>query len=142
MGSPLPSDRIMWRHRGRPRTEARPPVTGTTVRDLTPSAPLQKCTDSHKRYRDWSEAVEDDIGGAGPAEGSGRLVVLGEIAVDRGLQLDDRAEHAALQPSAGEHRKEGLDRVQPGAGGRREMQGPARVAGEPGAHPGMFVGRI
>ena len=35
-----------------------------------------------------------------PGEGSGRLVVLRQEAVDRGLQLDDRAEHAALQTAA------------------------------------------
>ena len=32
-------------------------------------------------------------------------VVLGEVAVDRRLQLDDRAERAALEPPAGERRE-------------------------------------
>src|SRR4029453_3639960 len=128
MGSPLPSDRIMWRHRGRPRTEARPPVTETTVRDLTASAPLQKCTDSHRRCRNCGKLVEDGIGGAGPGEGAWSLIVLGEIAADRGPQVHDRAEKPAPEPSSGERREEGFDRVQPRARGRREVEGPARVA--------------
>jgi hypothetical protein len=41
--------------------------------------------------------------------------VLGDVAVDRGLQVDDRGEAAALEPAPGQGREEGLDRVQPGA---------------------------
>ena len=70
------------------------------------------------------------------------MVVLGEVAVDGGLQLDDGAEHAALQPPPGERREERLDRVEPGAGGRREVEGPARVAGQPGTGLGVLVGSI
>jgi hypothetical protein len=47
--------------------------------------------------------------------------------MDRGLQLDDGAEHAPLQASAGEGREERLDGVEPEAGGRRELEGPARM---------------
>jgi hypothetical protein len=39
-------------------------------------------------------------------------VVLDE-AVDRGLEVDDRAEHAALEPAAREPGEEGLDRDSP-----------------------------
>jgi hypothetical protein len=37
--------------------------------------------------------------------------VLTEVAVDRGLQIDELAEHAALQSPAGEGGKEALDRI-------------------------------
>jgi hypothetical protein len=43
------------------------------------------------------------------------MVGLVEIAVDGGLQLDDRAEDAAFEASLGERGEEGLNRVQPGA---------------------------
>ena len=58
---------------------------------------------------------DDGVGVGGPDEGLGSVVVLGEIAVDRGLEVDERVEHAALQPSPGELGEEGLDRVEPGA---------------------------
>src|SRR4029453_3272774 len=83
--------------------------------------------------------VEDGIGGAGPGGGAWSLIVLGEIAVDRGLQAHDRAEYPAPKPSSGERREEGFDRVQPRARGRREVEGPARVRGEPSAHLGMLM---
>ena len=37
-----------------------------------------------------------------PDEGLGFVVVLGEIVVDGGLEVDDRAEHPTLEPSLGE----------------------------------------
>ena len=47
-----------------------------------------------------------------------------------------------LQPPAGERGEEGLDGIEPGAGGRGEVEGPARVPGEPGADLGMLVGGV
>ena len=47
-----------------------------------------------------------------------------------------------LQAAAGQRGEEGLDGVQPGAGGRREVEGPARVPGEPGADLGVLVGGV
>jgi hypothetical protein len=41
------------------------------------------------------EFVEDGIGGLGPAEGLRVVVVFADVAVDCGLQIDDRAEGAA-----------------------------------------------
>ena len=35
-----------------------------------------------------------------------------------------------------------IDRFEPGCGGRGEVEGPAGMAGKPGAHLGMFVGGI
>jgi hypothetical protein len=71
----------------------------------------------------------DDLGGVcGPEEGLRVMVGLVEIAVDGGLEVDDRSEHAALQASLGQGGEEGLDRVEPRARGRREVEGDARVA--------------
>ena len=64
-------------------------------------------------------------------KGLGALVVLGDEAVDGGLQVDDGVEDAVLQAAAGELGEETLNRVQPGAGGGREVEGPARMAIEP-----------
>ena len=76
---------------------------------------------------------EDLVGGLGPDEGLGVVVVLGDVAVDGGLQVDDRVEAAAPEAAAGQRREEGLDGVEPGARGRREVERPARMAGEPRA---------
>ena len=83
----------------------------------------------HRRIR-VIQLGKDLFGAFGPDEGLGGAVVLGEVAVDRRLQLDDRAERAALEPPAGERREECLDRIEPGAGGRGKVEGPARVPGE------------
>src|SRR3712207_6890757 len=56
-----------------------------------------------------------------------RSVRLGEEALDRGLQLDQRAERVALEPSPGQLGEEPLDRVEPRGRGRGEMEGQARV---------------
>ena len=58
---------------------------------------------------------EDVVGGFGPGERLGFIVVFVDVAVDRCLQVDDRAKAAASDAAAGERREEGLDRVQPGA---------------------------
>ena len=41
-------------------------------------------------------------------------VVFGDEAVDCGLQVDDRVEHAVLESAPGQLGKEPLHRVQPG----------------------------
>ena len=43
---------------------------------------------------------------------------------------------------AREFGEEALDGVEPGCGGRGEVEGPAGMAGQPCAHLGMFVGGI
>jgi hypothetical protein len=61
-------------------------------------------------------------------------IVLAEVAINRGLEVDERMENAALQSPTGERCEEGLDRIGPRAGGRCEMKHPARVPSEPSAH--------
>ena len=58
---------------------------------------------------------DDLIGVSGPDEGLGIMVGLFDEAVDRGLELDDRAEDAALETALGELGEEALDGVEPGA---------------------------
>ena len=57
--------------------------------------------------------------------------MFGEIAVDGGLQVDDRMKTAATDAFAGQHREEIFDRIQPRPRGRREMEGPARMPCQP-----------
>ena len=54
-------------------------------------------------------------------------------------EVDDGVEDAAADAPAGEHGEEALDGIEPGAGGRREVERPARMVGEPGLHLGMLV---
>ena len=58
---------------------------------------------------------DDFVGIGGPDEGLGVVVVLGEEAVDGGLQVDDGVEDAALEAPLGELGEEALDGVEPGA---------------------------
>jgi hypothetical protein len=62
--------------------------------------------------------------------------------IDGGLQGDDGMEDASLQFSAAELGEEALDRVEPRSGCRGEVEGPARVAGEPGSNLGVLVDGI
>ena len=85
---------------------------------------------------------DDTVGVGRPDEGFGFAVVFAEIAVNRGLQVDQRMEDAALQTPAGEGGEKALDRIGPRAGSGREMEGPARAPGEPSEHLGMLVGGV
>ena len=62
-----------------------------------------------------------------------------DIALDGSLQIDDGMKDAALQALSGQGGEEGLYRIEPGAGCRREMKGPAGMALEPGHDLWMFV---
>ena len=55
------------------------------------------------------ELVEDDIGGFGPDEGLGVIVVLVDVAVDGGLEIDDGLEGAAADAPSGEDGEEAFD---------------------------------
>lgn len=86
----------------------------------------------------------DDVIGVGAPDkrlGFGD-VVFGDEAVDGGLQVDDRMEHAVLESAPRQFGKEPLDRIQPGRRCRDEVERPARMPGQPGAHLGMFVGAV
>jgi hypothetical protein len=86
---------------------------------------------------------EDLVGRFGPLERLGIGVVLGDVAVDGGLQVDDRVKAAAPETAAGERGEEGLDRVQPRARGGGEVEHPARVPAElPLQHLGMLVAAV
>ena len=70
------------------------------------------------------------------------MVGLGDEAVDGGLEIDDASEDTALQSPLGEFGEEALDGVEPRAGGRREVEGEARVSVEPLTHLRMLVGGV
>ena len=53
------------------------------------------------------DLLDDAVGIGGPDEGLGFAIVFVEVAVDGGLQVDQRAEDAALQSPAGERGKKG-----------------------------------
>jgi hypothetical protein len=59
------------------------------------------------------------------------VVVFGEIAVDRGLQIDQRMKHAALQSPTGKPGKQPFDRVEPGRRSWGEVKCPTRVPSKP-----------
>ena len=70
------------------------------------------------------------------------MVVLGDVAVDRRLQVDDPAEAATFQPAPGQGGEEALDRVHPRGRGRGEVEDPARMPGQPGPHLRVLVGGV
>src|SRR4051812_50040777 len=85
---------------------------------------------------------DDLVGMCLPAERLGVDVVLGEIAVDRGLEVDDAAEDPASEPALRQRSEEAFDRVEPGRAGRCKVEGDARVASEPGDDLRVFVGGV
>ena len=89
-----------------------------------------------------SDGSDDVVGIGGPDEGFGAVVGFRKEAFDRGLQIDERAEHAALQPPPGQLGEEALDGIQPGGGGRREMKDKPRMPGEPSANFGVLMGGV
>ena len=70
-------------------------------------------------------------GSAVQTKGFGCLVVVGDEAVDGGLEIDDALEDAALEATLGEDGEEALDGVEPAGGGRGEVEGPARMPAQP-----------
>jgi hypothetical protein len=55
--------------------------------------------------------------------------VLGEEAIDGGLQFDDGLENAALEAPLGQGGKETLDGIEPRGGGGRKVKRPASLFG-------------
>src|ERR1041384_5734658 len=82
-------------------------------------------------YRQSIELGEDGGSGFGPDEWFGLIVVLPEVTVDCGLKVDNRSEDAAPNALAGEFGEEAFDGIEPRAGFRSEVEGPAQVPGEP-----------
>src|SRR5271154_5481907 len=68
----------------------------------------------------------------GPGKRLWSLIMLGQVTVDGGLEIDNALEHAALEPAPGKNSKKSLDSIKPGGGCRREVEGEARVACQPG----------
>lgn len=61
---------------------------------------------------------DDAVGVGGPDEGFGLGVVLGEVAVDGGLEVDQGVEDATLQAPSGQGGEEGLDGIGPSIAAR------------------------
>jgi hypothetical protein len=79
------------------------------------------------------DGSDDFVGIGGPGEGLGFLVMLGKEAVDGGLEVDERMKDSALEATLRQFGEEALDGVEPRARGRREVEGEALMAVEPGA---------
>src|SRR6202158_4119833 len=71
-----------------------------------------QCSDSYGWLGEPVELGEDGGWGCSPDERLGLGIVLGEVAVDGGLQVDERVEAATADASACERREERFDRVQ------------------------------
>ena len=85
---------------------------------------------------------DDAIGVSGPHEGFGIGIGFGEEAVDGGLKIDNRVEHAAFEPPPRQPGEQSLDGIEPGARFRGEVENEARMPRQPGLHLGMLVGGI
>ena len=82
---------------------------------------------------------DDFVGIGGPCEGLWHLVGVPNEAVDGGLKIDNRTENAALEASPAELGEQAFDGVEPRARCRREVEGPASMAREPGADLRMLM---
>ena len=70
------------------------------------------------------------------------MVIEPQIVADGLLESDGAAMRAALDLTFAQKGKAALDQIEPGAGGRGEMQHEARVASKPGAYRRGFVGTV
>jgi hypothetical protein len=95
--------------------------------------------DSLQRLVPTLRSGDDGLGIGLPDERLGVLIVLFDEVFDGCLKRDDKVEDAALEFSAAQLGEEAVDRVEPRGGGRCEMEGPARVAGEPRSNIEMLV---
>jgi hypothetical protein len=68
--------------------------------------------------------------------------VLGDEAVDGGLEINDTPEDAALEAALGENGEEALDGVEPTGRGGGEVEGPARMTPQPFDHLRVLVGGV
>jgi len=84
-----------------------------------------------RRLMPSPDGGDDCVGVGSPGEGLGFGVGLTHEAVGGGLKVDDGVKDAALEPSPGEFREEALDGIEPRAGGRHEVEGPARMSTPP-----------
>src|ERR1700674_2676646 len=82
---------------------------------------------------------DDFVWIGGPDEGLCLLVVVGDEAIDGGLEIDDAFEDAALEAPLGEDGEETLDGVEPTGRGGREMEAPARMTPQPFDHLGVLA---
>ena len=89
-----------------------------------------------------TELCEDVFHRLGPYERLWAGVVLVEVAVDGGLQVDDGGEDTAANAPSGENGEEILDSIEPGTGGGSEMEHPAGMPGEPVTDFRVLVGGI
>jgi len=60
-----------------------------------------------------SDGGDDFIGIGGPNEGFWVFIVLIKEAVDGGLKVDERVEHAAFEAAVGQPGEETLDGIEP-----------------------------
>ena len=82
---------------------------------------------------------DDFIGIGGPDERLGLAIVLGDVAVDGSLQVDDGMKDSALEATLRQLGEEALDGVEPGGRSRRVMEHKAWVPAEPGPRLGVLV---
>ena len=87
-------------------------------------------------------AARTRLGSAVQTKGLGSALVSATKRLMASLQVDDGLEDAALETLACELGEEAFNGVEPGRRGRGEVEGPARVAGQPSAHLRVFVGGI
>src|SRR5271154_3736404 len=85
---------------------------------------------------------DDFVGVFGPCERLRCLVVVGEIAIYRGLEVDNALEDAALESPLGQDGEEALDSIEPGSRCRREVEDEARMTSQPLDDLRVLMGRV
>ena len=85
---------------------------------------------------------ENIVGGLGPAEGFWIVVDRLDVGSDRPFQLFSGAVDAAADLLFGDGGEEALDQIDPGAGGRGEVNMPSRSRAEPLSDRRRLVGGV
>ena len=88
------------------------------------------------------DSGDDLIRIGGPNERLWLIVVLVDEAIDDCLKVDDRVTYAPFEAPLSQLGEEALDGIESGRRCRREVEGPAGMAGEPLANLFMLVGAV
>src|SRR5580692_7680121 len=121
---------------------SRAPDGDPARRATSPNASVNAADDDARRI--GKPVVRQAIAGTGPVAFARerQMPAASCRSLRRAFEVVDRAKDAPFEALPSELGEEAFHGIEPGAGGRREVERPSRMLGEPGQHLRMFMGGI
>ena len=88
------------------------------------------------------DSCDDAFGGGCPDEGLWVVIMFCQEAVDGVFEVRDGMEDSAFETTLGEGSEKALNRIEPGARCRSEVEGESSMPGKPSHDVGMSMGGI